>query len=120
MDSLEISKEEVVGFYTSLINKLIDTVSYMFKEAGDADMGSRILALSFFLKAKDIEGIKRALLSVVFAKDTFEEDLFIKFTELEGRRKAYISSFFKIAPAYYIRIFDGVEKREKFKEAETL
>ncbi len=120
VDSLDISKEEVVRFYTSRINELIDTVSYMFKEASNTDIGARILALSFFLRAKDIEGIKRAILSVVFAKNIFEEDLFIKFVELEGKRQAYISSFFKVAPEYYTDMFEEIKGRDEFKEAEAM
>ncbi len=120
VDSLEIRKEEVVRFYTSRINELIDTVGYMFKEAGNTDIGARILALFFFLSAKDIEGIKRAILSVVFAKNIFEEELFIRFMELEGKRRAYISSFFKVAPEYYTDMFEEIKEKDEFKKAEVM
>ncbi len=120
VDTLSIEKGEVVSYYTSINNKLIGTIALLSKYSGSTNMQARIIALREFSSAKDLEGIKRALLSVVFAKDSFEEDLLVKFTEIEGKEKAYLSSFKSVAPAEYLNKFKSVRQEKSFSEAEEL
>ncbi len=117
VDNFLINKEKVVSFYTSINNKLINIIALISELSKDVDIQLRILSLKEFSSAKDLEGIKRALLSVVFAKDVFEKDLLIKFSEINGKEKAFLKSFESIAPKDFLDRFNAIKNKKAFVKA---
>ncbi len=120
VDSLNIDKKEAVEFYTNLNRKLIALIGLMVHHSKDVHVGARIVALKEFLKAKDLEGIKRALLSIVFAQDRFDEDTLLTFVRIAGKEDSHLESFKGIAPAEYLKYFENIKEKEAFREAESL
>ena len=101
VDDLSIDRKGVVEFYTGVINDLISLVGSMAHHTTDIHLSARITALEEFSRAKDLEGIKRALLSVVFAKDSMDDDMRVKIAELRGKESAFLTAFMDVAPEVY-------------------
>ena len=120
VDALDIDKIEVVKFYTKINNDLISLIGTVVHLAHNIDIGIKIIALREFSSAKDLEGIKRALLSVVFAQDRFDEELLVKYTEIDSQEKAFLKSFFDLAPEEFKKIYLEMKKAPSFVEAERL
>ncbi len=120
VDSLSISKKEVVSFYTELNRKLIALIGLMAGYSKETDFSFRITALREFSMTKDLEGIKRALLSVVFAQDRFDRDTLKTFMKITGAGEAHLNSFREIAPLPYIERFEDIKNRPEFRDAEDL
>ncbi len=120
VDNLAIDKAQVVKFYTNINNQLIDLIGLMVHHSKDIHVGARIVALKEFSRAKDLEGIKRALLSIVFSQDEFDQDTLLTFARISGKEKAYMESFESIAPPFYLDYFNKLKEREAFKRAKQL
>ncbi len=120
VDSLEITKKEVLNFYTEFNDYLIDLVAKLIEHAESSEIEKRVLALTEFSKAKDFEGIKRAILSVVFARDVFEEDLLTEYYEIKGSQEAHIDAFLDLAPEIYVREYEKVVRHPDYRRAQEL
>ncbi len=120
VDNLSIDKKEAVAYYTELTNRLIALIGLMVHHSKDVHVGARIVALKEFSKAKDLEGIKRALLSIVFAQNRFDRETLLTFTKVAGREDAHLESFREIAPFLYTDYFEKLRTRPEFKKAESL
>ncbi len=120
VDNLSVSRQEAVSYYTSINKSLISLIGYAVKNSDNLQVGSRLLAIKEFSSAKDLEGIKRALISVVFAKDSLSRELLVKLTDIRGMEKAYLDSFKTIAPDKYVMKFEKIENEREFLEAERL
>ncbi len=120
VDSIDISKEEAVKFYTDLNKELIAFISLMVHYSEDVHIGTRIVALKELSKAKDLEGLKRALLSIVFAQDRFDTNTLIRFAQITGKINSHIDSFKEISPPIYVEYFNNMQDKESFKKAEKL
>ena len=120
VDGLSIDKKEAVSFYTELNSKLIALIGLMVGHSKNTQISLRILALKEFSKAKDFEGIKRALLSVVFAQDRFDGNTLKTFMRIAGAEEAHLSSFREIAPLPYLERFEDIKNRSEFRGAEDL
>jgi methyl-accepting chemotaxis protein len=120
VDELSVNRAEVVRFYTEINEGLIGLIGTLVKEAQDTEVATRIVALKEFSSAKDLAGIKRALLSVAFARDSMDKELLKSYMEINGKEKAFLKSFRDIAPELYIKRFDDIKKSEEFAEAEGL
>jgi len=90
VDTLSVSKKEVVDFYTGINRKLIALAGVMVHHSKNVHIGARIIALKEFSKAKDFEGIKRALLSIVFAQDRFDEETLLIFLNIRGKEDSHL------------------------------
>ncbi len=120
IDSLQMDKGAVVNFYTGLNAELIGLTGLIAHYTGDVHIAAKIVALEEFSRFKDVEGIKRALLSVVFAVDRFEEDLLERYLKLSGKQEAFLEVFYDVAPDEYIKIFEEVRTSPQFRDAEDL
>ncbi len=117
VDSLGIDKIEVVKFYTNINNSLINLLGTAIHGAENIHIAARILAIKEFSSAKDLEGIKRALLSVIFAQDRLERDMLMRYADINGREEAFLSSFKSVAPKEYLKRYAEVISKEEFQEA---
>jgi len=117
VDSLSVPVARVVKFYTSINNDLIGLVALAAKNTSDVQLASRILALKHFSYAKDLEGIKRALVSVIFAKNKLDTDMLARYKEVDGKEEAYLTSFMDVSPPEYVSAYRKTAEREEFVSA---
>ncbi|EDP72908.1 nitrate- and nitrite sensing domain-containing protein, partial [Hydrogenivirga sp. 128-5-R1-1] len=117
VDGLSIPVARVVKFYTSINNDLIGLIASAAKNTSDVQLASRILALKHFSYAKDLEGIKRALVSVIFSRNRLERDILARYKEVEGREEAFLTSFRDVSPPEYLSAYEKVTGRQEFISA---
>ena len=73
-----------------------------------------------FLKAKERAGIERAVLSGVFAKDSFPKGFYKKFTRLVALQDAYIDSFKSISTKEIVDYYNNLMKDPSVAEVNRL
>ena len=71
-----------VKFYTALNKKLIDTISHFSTIPLNNELRTNFNSFTIFITSKERAGIERAILSGVFAKDTFNRATAAKFASL--------------------------------------
>ena len=90
--SLAASADEMVGFYTGLIDKMIDVSSRAPVFSKNSETTRLSAALTNFVKAKERAGRERAMLSATFTKDAFTQEAFQKFTITVAGQKDYLDA----------------------------
>ncbi|MFZ3072476.1 MAG: nitrate- and nitrite sensing domain-containing protein [Thermodesulfobacteriota bacterium] len=117
--SLTASADEMVGFYTGLIDKLIDVASHAPTFSKNSETTRLSAALTNFVKAKERAGRERAILSATFSKDAFTQEGFQKFLINMAGQKDYMDAALSlildeelddITPHLKGQAFDDVEK----------
>lgn len=117
VDNFAIRVGDVVQYYTAINEDLIGLVGTATRYLQDVDAVARVIALKEFSYAKDTAGIKRALVSVVFGKDSLDTNILARYKEIDGREKAHMRSFSDVAPEEYIELFKEYSRREEFVRA---
>jgi len=120
VDSLSVSLKEAISYYTNLNNKLLSVIGEFSKISSNSEVTKQLLAYVNFLLAKERMGIERAVLSAVFAKNSFTPDLYRKFISLLSQQKAFLISFRMTAPDKFIQIFNDIVKGESVLEVERM
>lgn len=91
-DDLSIPLSQAIGYYTSQ-NHLMLSLTGFFSVISPTEVISDTLAYYNFLEAKERAGIERAVASGSFAKDTFKQAAFQKFTSLVAMQDSYLEQF---------------------------
>ncbi len=94
-----------VNFYTNLNGALLDAVSEIAKQSPSNEITKMLVGYTSFLKAKERAGIERAVLSGVFAKNSFPPGYYKKFIRLVSLQDAYIDTFKHISPKNIIDFY---------------
>ncbi|RUM67545.1 MAG: chemotaxis protein [Sulfurospirillum sp.] len=102
----EYSVKEAVRFYTDMNSAMLDTISEIAKQSPSNDVTKMLAGYTSFLKAKERAGIERAVLSGVFAQNSFPEGYYKKFIRLVSLQDAYIDTFKQISPDYIVKFYD--------------
>ncbi|RLA81331.1 MAG: chemotaxis protein, partial [Epsilonproteobacteria bacterium] len=95
--SLTAKVKDAVVFYTALNKNIIDTISYFSTIPKDNKLRTNFNSLVVFISSKERAGIERAVLSSVFAKDTFSRATAAKFASLVSEQKAFTNLFMHTA-----------------------
>ncbi len=120
VDSLSIPLNKSLKYYTGLNNKLISIIGSFSKFSSNAEVTKELLAYVNFLLAKEKMGIERAVLSAVFARNSFTPDLYRKFISLLSQQEAFFTSFRMTAPDQFIQIFKRYFKGTSVSEVEKM
>lgn len=105
-DDLSIALPDALGFYTKLNASLLSSGQEIAKVAYDVSMTQSSLAYYNFLQAKERAGIERAVLSNVFAKDSFAPGLFARFVTLVTEQNTYTTVFKGLASEAHVTALD--------------
>lgn len=105
-DDLSIALPDALGFYTKLNASLLSSGQEIAKAAVDLSMMQSSLAYYNFLQAKERAGIERAVLSNVFAKDSFAPGLFARFITLVTEQNTYTTVFKGLASKAHVAELD--------------
>jgi len=97
VDNLSISVKEEVSYYTSMNTKILNIVSLTAKLANTQELVKALDTYANFLKSKERAGIERAVLSVAFSIDKFEDGMFAKWVTLVAEQDAYLNSSMAMA-----------------------
>jgi len=97
VDSLGISVKDEVSYYTLMNKKILNIVSLTAKLANTQELVKALDTYANFLKSKERAGIERAVLSVTFSIDKFENGMFAKWVTLVAEQDAYLNSSMAMA-----------------------
>ncbi len=118
--SLSISTKKEVEYYTALNKSIIDTIAKFTTIPKHHDIRNLMNSLLLFISAKERAGIERAVLSGVFAKDSFTHFLYYKFVSVLSQQKALLGLFEASADEKLKDDFDRLKNSSTFKEVERM
>jgi len=116
--SLSVPVATPVKFYTALNKNIIDTISNFSKKPNDKDIRTNFNSFVVFISSKERAGIERAVLSSVFAKDSFTPKSAAKFASLVSQQKAFTNLFYQTTSYDMQKAFNIIKKHVSFKEVE--
>ncbi|WP_444678318.1 nitrate- and nitrite sensing domain-containing protein [Halomonas sp. E19] len=93
VDAHAASASEVTGRYTELNAELIGIVGRLTHVTGEAQTTRSLAAYYSLLRAKELAGIERALLSGAFGADRIDGQAYQRFVSLIGAQDAQLSTF---------------------------
>jgi len=107
-----------VKYYTGLNKKIIDTISSFSKIPNNKNIRTNFNSFVIFISSKERAGIERAVMSGVFAKDSFTPKTAAKFASLVSQQKAFTNLFFHTASPDIQEIFNKIKTHSSFKKVE--
>ena len=116
----EYTLKDTVAYYTQLNAKLLDAISEIAKQSPSNEITKMLVGYTDFLKAKERAGIERAVLSGVFAQNSFPPGYYKKFIQLVSIQKAYLDSFKHISPDNIVDFYNQKMQDPVVAETEKL
>ncbi|WIX31841.1 nitrate- and nitrite sensing domain-containing protein [Salinicola sp. JS01] len=122
VDTLKVPLAQALSYYTGVDNALIRLAGQLAHQTSNADIARRLTAYHELLKAKDLAGIERALLTNTFAADRMADATYRRFLRLLGTEAASLDSFQVLArPALverYRQALSGpeIERLDKLRQ----
>ena len=116
--SLTAKVKDAVVFYTALNKNIIDTISYFSTIPKNNKLRTNFNSLVVFISSKERAGIERAVLSSVFAKDTFSRAMAAKFASLVSEQKAFTNLFMHTANQNMQDTYNSVKADPSFGEVQ--
>jgi len=120
MSNQEINLKDTVSYYTNLNTKLLNAVSTIAKQSPSNQITKMLVGYTDFLKAKERAGVERAVLSGVFAQNSFPAGFYKKFIKLVSLQKAYLDSFKQISPKEIVDFYKQKMKSPVIAETNKL
>ncbi len=93
VNALSVPTKVPVTFYTNFNKKIIDMISKFSMIPHDNDVHTNFNSLVVFISAKERAGVERAVLSGVFANDSFTRESYAKFSSLAAQQKTLLNLF---------------------------
>ncbi len=97
VDALAVAAPEVLKYYTTTIEGLINVVREMTELAADAETAARTTAYVNLMLGKERAGLERATLTNTFAQDKFGPGILQRFGSLAGEQTAFLNIFLSLA-----------------------
>jgi len=105
--ALTLPLKDTVAYYTAMNASLLKIVSNITKVSPTNKITQQLVAYTNFLKSKERAGVERAVLSGVFAKDSFPEGFYKKFITLVAQQDAFMNGFLSIATADLVNSYNN-------------
>lgn len=118
VDSLKISMQNSVAFYTTMNTKILHVTDSVAKVSEVADLVKVLSSYSHFLKLKELVGIERAVMSGTFASNAFGSGVFAKWNGLMSSQVAYTEAFLAFATDDIKQLFTQKMQDNSIKEVE--
>jgi methyl-accepting chemotaxis protein len=106
VNSLTIPAIEALNFYTDHNVALIDVISHVSKISGNARISNVANAYVYSLYGKDLTGIERAIMTIVFSQDKFTPELFRRFNSVVDTQDTYFRLSKSYATAQQLKFFE--------------
>lgn len=110
--------KDAVKFYTSLNKKIIDTISEFSTVPENAELRTNFNSFVVFISSKERAGIERAVLSGVFAKNSFTRATAAKFASLVSEQNAFTNLFMHTANSAMQEAYKKTEADSSFADVE--
>ena len=120
VSSLSISLKDTVSYYTKMNTSMLNIVASIARFSPSNKVTKELVAYTNFLKSKERAGIERAVLSGVFAKDSFPKGYFAKFIDLKAKQDAYMDSFLSMANDKLVAFYKTKMNNPAVTEVEKL
>jgi methyl-accepting chemotaxis protein len=120
VDQQSVQVAEQVGFYTSINTNLLRLSDNLARYSPTGAVGNTGAAFATFLQSKERAGIERAVLSNVFARKTFDDKTFARFTNLVNTQSVYLEVFRTAANEKLLKILDTALQHPSFNSVETM
>ena len=118
--SQKVTLQDAVAFYTTLNKTIIDTIANFSTIPKDNRIRTYFSSYVIFISAKERAGIERAVLSGVFAKDSFDMKSFAKFSSLASEQKTLLNLFLQTTSKNLKENFLQLQKDPSFLEVNRL
>jgi len=93
IDNFSISVNDEVAFYSNINRLLLSIIDNTANENNNSELAIAAISIGSFLQFKERAGIERAVLSNVFAQDSFTPGSLEKFIRLMAEQEAYFTKF---------------------------
>ena len=97
VDARTLERKAAVSQYTSIHSELLRAISAMAATSPDSTIVRRVLALAWFLEAKDRAGLERATLASAFAAGRITPELSERLLGLITEQQVYLDEFDRLA-----------------------
>ncbi|TLD96379.1 HAMP domain-containing protein [Helicobacter jaachi] len=112
---------KVIGYYTSTIAFLLDSVLESTKLIDDATLAKSMIAYTNFLYSKERAGLERATGNGIFASNAVPSDAnFNKFIALIAEQEAFMKLFLSLAHGESLRFYNESIKHESFAKVQQM
>ncbi|GAB5496781.1 MAG: hypothetical protein Phyf2KO_18610 [Phycisphaerales bacterium] len=120
VNSLSIPLPEALGYYTDNHTALLNIIGSSTTQSPNAEINSRLMAYSQFLKGKERAGIERAVLSATFGNDAFAPGMYEKLQKLIAEQNSYYGEFEILADSEAKALYDAATHKAAFASAEQM
>ena len=120
VSALNISVADEVAYYTDINTKLLSVSDNLARYSPSGSIANSGAAFATFLQSKERAGIERAVLSSVFAKDSFTPATFNKFSDLVNTQNIYLSVFKDMASNEEMDFFKEQMNNQSVKDVERM
>ena len=120
VSALNISVADEVAYYTDINTKLLDVSDNLARYSPSGSIANSGAAFATFLQSKERAGIERAVMSSVFAEDSFTQATFNKFSDLVNTQNIYLSVFNNMASKEEMDFFNEQMNNQSVKEVERM
>jgi methyl-accepting chemotaxis protein len=119
VSDLSISLPDALKFYTEINLTGLNIVMTAARVSNEHDIATKLMAIYHFSGAKESAGIERAVLSNVFAADTFSAALKTKYIQLLTKQDIYLKDAVGGAPEGLKALFEEAINSQAAKRVET-
>lgn len=119
VDKKQITSQKAIGYYTKTNASLLHVIEVISKTSHSAKIEQQSLAYYFFTQAKERAGIERAVLSSVFANNSFSLDVYLKFRELILLQKTFLHDFEGLASEELLIFYNNKMNLPDIKQVTT-
>ncbi|NPA66799.1 MAG: chemotaxis protein [Epsilonproteobacteria bacterium] len=120
ISNFEVNVAQEVGYYTHLNKTILDTVTKFSTFPKDIKTKNILTSQVLFITAKERAGIERAVLSAVFAKDSFTKGLYYKFVSVLSQQEVMLNVFVHGASEDILKKFDQIKQDPSFVEVQKM
>ncbi len=120
ISSLSISLPDAIDYFTNMNAKMLRAMGDNAKNSPQNEITKALAAYFVFLEAKERAGIERAVMSGVFARDSFTPELYTKFVSLIAAQEAFLKSFEGFAPHDLIVFYENKMNSTPVREVQRM
>ena len=118
--TLSISTKNEVGFYTNLNKETLDIIAHFSTVPKNTQVRNEMNSMLLFIEAKERAGIERAVLSGVFARNSFTPFLHNRFISVVSQQKVLLNLFQTTASSNILEFYKKISKNPSFKEVQRM
>lgn len=117
IDRLKLSIDGMFSFYNTINRPILHIIALNANQSPAGNISKELSAYYFFLKAKEIASVQKAIFSALFISENFTETLFDQTISLIAKEQSYLDVFESLAPKVLTDIYQTKENINVFKDS---